>query len=115
MVDPLYPNRIGFKMNVPYLFSKTTAITSLYVKEAQTTFSFRKTHCAPSNQRRFAPRDITSPQEISAETYDLLDNRIGNRKYVQPKVHHTKENGLEQLHSPSITKMFPQPTMNSRF
>jgi hypothetical protein len=33
MMDPLNPNGIGFKMNIPYLFSKTTVIVSLNVKE----------------------------------------------------------------------------------
>jgi hypothetical protein len=87
-MDPLNPNGISFKINIPDLFSKKTVITSSDVKKTQSTFIFRKTNRAPSNQYRFVPRDSTSPQEIAVEKDDLLDNSIKNRKNIQLELNH---------------------------
>jgi hypothetical protein len=89
VMNPLDPNSISLKMNIPDMFSQETVIKRSEVKKTKATFILRKTNHSPSYQCRFVPGDCASPQEVAAKTNNLLDNSIRNREDVQPELNYT--------------------------
>ena len=114
VMNPFDPNRVRLEVNIPNELGKKTIVASFNIKEAQPSFSLRETNNMPFHKSRFAPQCISSLEEVTADTGDSLDHKLRERKNIQPKLNHAVEDRLEQLGSPCIAKIFPQPTMDSR-
>ena len=91
MMNPFDPNGVSLEMYIPDEFGKEAVVARFDVKETQPSFSFGETNSVPFHQSRFSPQCIASPKEITANTGDLLDNNLRERKNVQPKLNHAIE------------------------
>jgi hypothetical protein len=84
-------------MNIPKLLSQETSISSLNVKQPQTSFLFRQTNRFPSNKSWLLPQDIATPKEVSTQTCNLMDNNKGQRNDVDLKLDHPMNNRLKEF------------------